>query len=241
MFASGLRIEDCDFHICQPISSWQGNSNATASAGYLRLIDNRWIHYNNGSTGVFGAISGSTTAGQQVLGQLDVEDNICEGNLHVFWNLSGLNLIHKNNSYWGGGTIPAFGDDGAVNYGQLVNVVEISGNQYNANACGVCLLGNVMVDVIETNALFGNISANTKDVMQKASGLVDFEFANPTITNYSTTDLTNVINGTNIKFTTKNGTTNNDSGNLKYGYFQRTGSGLSDTTVHTSGGTAMRF
>jgi hypothetical protein len=28
---------------------------------------------------------------------------------------------------------------------------------------------------------------------------------------------------------------------LKYGYFQRTGSGLSDTTVHTAGGTAMRL
>lgn len=177
-----------------------------------------------------------------MVGQLDVQDNVMEGNQHAFFYIHGLNCIHKNNDYWGGGTQVAFGDDGAVLYGQLLNPVEISGNKYNANACAICFMNQITLDSIESNSLFGNISANTKDIMQKGGGYTKFEFANAaTISNIDTANLTATLPGTHIRYTNLNGTTNNDSGYLTYGYFQRTGTGLSDTTVHTAGGYGMRF
>lgn len=240
MYSNGMRIKYCNFHCIPPMWNYYSRSDSTSTAGYLRLLNNVFIHYNNGSTGNFAFIT--PVASPQTSGQLDIEDNVFEGSQHAFLCLAGLNLIHKNNSYWGGGSATAVGDDGAVIYTQLINPIEISGNIYNANACGVSLYTGTIIGAIEKNSVFGNISANTKDVMQHGGSYVDFEFANcSTISNYSLTNLTTHVNGTNIKFSTLNGTTNNDSGYLKYGYFQRTGSGLSDTTVHTAGGTAMRF
>lgn len=236
----GLRIKYCNFHQVPLLGGYFARADAIGVSGYLKIQNNVGMHFNNGSTGNFAMIASPTSG--QVVGQLDVQDNVMEGNQHAFFYIHGLNCIHKNNDYWGGGTQVALGDDGAVLYGQLLNPVEISGNKYNANACAICFMSQITLDSIESNSLFGNISANTKDIMQKGGGYTKFEFANAaTISNIDTANLTSTLPGTHIRYTNLNGTTNNDSGYLTYGYFQRTGTGLSDTTVHTAGGYGMRF
>jgi hypothetical protein len=53
--------------------------------------------------------------------------------------------------------------------------------------------------------------------------------------------MTSSAAGSAIRIINESNTANNDTVWVKYGYYQRTGSGLSDTTVRTSGGYAIRL
>jgi len=176
------------------------------------------------------------------LAKLSIQSNVFEGSQHAFLGLSGINLVHTNNSYWGGGDTVVIGDYAAVNYGSLLNPTLISGNTYNANTCAIFFYIGTMVGITDTNAVFGNVTANTKDIAIKPGVYIDAEMVNPTgITTVDYAFQSILLTGSNLKYTSYNGTTNDDRGVLQYGYFQKTGTGLSDTTAHTAGGFAMRF
>jgi len=89
-----------------------------------------------------------------------------------------------------------------------------------------------VVDVQASDISFGQTTANTYDIAFTGSQYTDLELIDPlgNIT-YDTTYLKQTLNGTHIKITNHNATTNDDRGVLTYGYYQRTGDGLGDTTA----------
>jgi hypothetical protein len=240
---SGLRIERCHFHNSRFMNGWYAFNNSYMTSGRLKIIDCVMMNIAIGATGQFTDLTYPTATGVMTFGKITFTGNVMESSEHGFVTFGGTDLIHKNNSYWGGGATVSAGGEGAVVYAQLAGTPDISANTYNANRYAVHLHAFVTVGQIEKNSVFGNVSANTlADIIINAGALADFEFSNcSTITTVNTDDLANTINGSYIKYTTLNGTTNNDGGYLTYGKFQRTGTGLSDTTVHTAGGTALRF
>lgn len=234
---TAITIDNCFFH-----NGWiTGNPTWAISqyftSGLLTISNCVKIHDNNGSIGFFPSFSS-----MYALARLSIQNNFFEGSQHAFLALSGINLVHTNNSYWGGGDQVSWGDYGAVNYGNLINPTSVSGNVYNENYSAVMFFTGATVGLVDSNAVFGNITANTKDITIKPGVYIDAEMVNPTgITTVDYTFQSILLTGSNLKYTSYNGTANDDRGVLQYGYFQKTGTGLSDTTVHTAGGFAMRF
>lgn len=92
---------------------------------------------------------------------------------------------------------------------------------------------------------FGQRTANTNDVVIVAGCFANFSLINPvgnvTFSGTSTPLNNTGTHGFNIKISGYNTTANDDRCYLKYGYYQKTGTGLADTTCRTSGGFAHRL
>ena len=234
---TAITIDNCYFHngLIAGNPVWAISQYFTS--GRLTISNCVKIHDNNGSVGFFPSF-----ASLSALAQLSIQSNFFEGSQHAFLGLSGIGLVHTNNSYWGGGDQVSWGDYAAVNYGNILNPTSITGNVYNENYSAIMFYIGATVGFTETNAVFGNVTANTKEVSIKPGVYIDAEMVNPTgITNVDYAFQSILLSGSNLKYTTYNGTANDDRGVLQYGNFQKTGTGLTDTTVHTSGGFAMRF
>lgn len=169
------------------------------------------------------------------LGVIDCEDNTWE-NINSSPNIymCGVGSTYKNNT--------AYGCTGGWAYvDTLINPVEISGNKTDRSAYHLSLAATTF-GARETNPLLGTITANTTDVNFVTGAYIQYEMFSPTgAVAVSVTNLPNTINGTRFAVTDYNDTTNDDRNWLTYGYIVRTGTSLTDTTVHTAGGFGVRF
>lgn len=235
---AGLRIEDCILHQGQFVGNPNWYVSTYFNSGYLKLIDNIMLNCNVGATGLFGISYATTTA----TAKMYITGNVLENGVQSFINLWGSRGTFSNNQFWGFSSTAALSGHGAVNYATFINPVEITGNTYDLCYCAVEILGYPTAGVVDKNAVFGGTSANTQDIKVLAGAYVDVEFLNPTgISNVIDTERNLTILGSHIRFNTYNGTTGDNRGYLTYGYFNSTGTGLTDTTVHTAGGYALRF
>lgn len=165
-----------------------------------------------------------------------------EGTTNSFGGALLLNsnqLIMEDNWFWGmANSASAGGIGGAVNWNGAINPISVARNSYNNCTNAICFGGNT-IGVVDTDSIFGNVTANTDDVIIETDGIyVDYEFVSPTgLIDFLLTNLNLTTPGTHIKITDNNDTANYDLGYLKYGYYVRTGFALTDTTVRTSGAT----
>ena len=134
----------------------------------------------------------------------------------------------------------------AGSYGSYYGVL------YFGAPCGGQLIKNIYVDkshaalgvtttgyldgVIIDNFNCGTIEANPYDYIISPNCKVNCIIKNSTgfATMYNT-NLTETVEGTQIRFVNHNDISHNDYVQATYGNFYRTGDGLSDTTVHTAG------
>lgn len=162
-------------------------------------------------------------------------DNIIENSYRYGVVLTGLGAICKNVTIWGVASSTA-----SLYYSflmaQIISPIEISG--IKINKCGTALVIGAYVTLrcLNTGMIFGDEAANTTDILFLAGALIDYELNNPTgITTIDTTYLEDTILGSRFRITNYGGTPNDDRNWLTNGYLVRTGDGLPDTTVRTSG------
>lgn len=154
-----------------------------------------------------------------------------------FVYLNGLKTIFKNNEIWGMGYTL-----GALQIGQLIQPIDISGNKYDRCVLAQNFMSLPTVDVIEENAQFGQQSANTTDIAFSAGALIDYTYISPVgITTVDESQLPETVAGSHVRIVSFDTSPGDDRGILTYGKFQKTGTGLTDTTCRTNPGYALRF
>lgn len=162
-------------------------------------------------------------------------DNIIENSYRYGVVLAGLGAICKNNTLWGVASATA-SQYYTLLISQVINPIEISGNKINKCGTGLVIGANVTLKCLDKNMVFGDEAANTTDILFLAGALIDYELNNPTgITTINTTYLEDTILGSRFRITNYGGTPNDDRNWLTNGYLVRTGDGLPDTTVRTTG------
>lgn len=186
-------------------------------------------------------IGGTATTGAQQLfralygGIIVMTDNVFQNiNNSAIATLTGVGSTYKNNTFYGCSGA-AYSTDG------IINPVELSGDK--CDRCGYYLYHyTTAIGCINTGVLLGTETVNGYDVRFTASAFIQYELASPTgNVSVLTTDLTSTANGTHFRISDYNDTADDDRNWLTNGYIVRTKSTLSDTTVHTAGGSGMRF
>lgn len=155
-----------------------------------------------------------------------------------FFILTGYNLSVTDNYVWGCSTA-----GGAFSMASSASLTfsAFSGNTYeNNNVAYSFTQSGTVINVTENNPTF--ISSASADINFGASALCQMTITSPTgVVNIDTTNLPLTVSGSHLRIVDDNDTTNADYGYLTYGLYQRTGTGLSDTTVRTSPGFALRM
>ena len=158
---------------------------------------------------------------------VDIENCIVENSGVSALQISGLLSTLKNCSVWGSGS----GRSGIV-ISSSINASNISGNIVNNCTYGLSFIGNSIGNIINTMT-FGNIKANTIDIAVSDVPYIAAEIVTPngfsTISSFAAT-----VPGTLLRIDNVTAT-NDDRTYGTYGMTQRTGTGLTDTTVHTAG------
>lgn len=160
-----------------------------------------------------------------------------------------IDPIVKDNYFWGMNAATAAGCIslyGVLNSG--IGVQEFSGNHYNKSSRGLCLGyitngGNYnIIDLIFKDETFGDEVANTTDVTWGSGSFSNIIMQN---CNFSATvDTSNApytLPVSRLRFISYDQAVGDDRIYTTYGNFQRTGTGLTDTTTHTVGGYSLRF
>jgi hypothetical protein len=150
---------------------------------------------------------------------------------------SSISLIAstiKNNKFIGCGCGPYLTS--------VINTVEWSGCEYNNCGQAISFPSGITSGVVATGLKFGNITANTTDIYQYQNAFIDTLIDSPTGTlTVSTAQQALTVSGAGLRITNMNGSALDDRTWHKYGFYQRTGTGLSDTTTRTSGGYSIRL
>jgi len=168
-----------------------------------------------------------------------VENNYFYNSQNQAFGNGGLSsAIFRNNYIWGCGTAGSFRNDGP-----MVDVL-FENNVWNYTPLAIYNF-SVMIDVVFRNETFGNEKA-LNYIFGSFAGYSPFSKVLFENCNYGTLSYTqtyadqNGVDGSQVRFQNWDGT-NNDATFMPYGSITRTGTGLSDTTVRTAGGFAMRF
>jgi hypothetical protein len=153
-----------------------------------------------------------------------------------FLILRGIEIEYYDNKLWGNPTPTAVG---TVLIGQCVNPIKIGPNYYNYNLIAMEFGASATIKCLEKDSVFGNEYPNTTDIYLDAGCIPDYIYKNLIAPSgglvIDTTNIEDMIVGSRIGFTNFNGLTYDDRNIYTLGRTQRTGSGLSDETVHTSG------
>jgi len=152
--------------------------------------------------------------------------------------LASANVTLSNSEFYNlnGGTYGMVGLDGAANC-RILNC-KFNSSSYGIKSRGLCT--NIQVEDCE----FGQITTNTYDVGVETGIYARIHFKNclgNLLVDNTVVPLTETEVGTRISVETDNQTANVDYNRYATGNIYRTGTGLSDTTVRTVGGYAMRF
>lgn len=146
-------------------------------------------------------------------------------------NIQGFGGTFKNNTMWGNSA-----GNGAFFVATCANM-EWEGNVFNNCAVGY-KFQLVSVGCVDTDSVFGNIVPQTTSDIEFLSGsyvqhlLVNPSFATGVATAGAST-VAGSAQGSHLRIANYNGTSHDDRGHLTYGEFQRTGTGLSDTTARS--------
>ena len=150
---------------------------------------------------------------------------------------NGIDPIIKNNIFWGYSSVP-----GAIQLANITNtgrnILDISGNYYDYNTIGISIngaLSQTQLGAYLKNESFGTSFANTTDISLVNGGYSKTTFDNCIIATTVKTLLPYFVPGSIISFINYNQSAGDDRDWLPYGYFQKTGTGLTDNTCHTSG------
>lgn len=232
------------FASAQPLVNWSSNESGL-------LVDNN-IFWN----ACIGAFGGGNTATNGISAAMTFSDNFLnktgtQGNFaatspvatlsgnHIDntiaqpLNFAGYGHQILSNSFWSSAAgNPFYYMAGTVG-------MRSTGNLYNYSQFGCIGTNGIVVDFISTNDSFGQLYANTYD-FYVGSYYTEITIKSPTgtpgITGYAS-----MISGSFVAIED-----NNDVSNVDLVYepkllIQRTGTSLTDTTVRTAGGYAMRF
>lgn len=164
-----------------------------------------------------------------------ISNNVFEGGNGPQIVLNGVNVTYSGNRHWG-----CSSSIGAV---RLLAVINPNGaaNTYDNNSVGI-YFDTTITGGVFSNCTFGTEVANASDLGNLTNAYANITLESPT-GNLSLLSpfITNALPGSHIRVSDFNDTTNDDRGFLKFGNYQRTGSGLTDTTARTAGGFAMRL
>lgn len=155
--------------------------------------------------------------------------------------LNGINCEHYNNYYWGT-TASSQTNAGAVQVGQYISPLRVGNNTYENNSVAISFGPNVGKGCVDVDSIFGQETANTSDLHFTPGGLPDYVLKSPTgeLTK-DVTYLPDTIPGTRVSIESNDGLDKHDETSYTFLDVHRTHSTLSDTVVHTAGGSAVRF
>lgn len=210
------------------LNSCISESAGGSISGRLTFNDN-WVVY---------LLIGTFTRNPLTLSSLAVYSNFDVDGLviqHGAVNLPGIaffgvgNTI-KNSSFWS-----HYGVYGAINCFTSVNG-EFENNTFDFCSGGVYFQAYPSINLTDIGSTFGAESANDMDVSYAQGAYIDYivDDSDSNISVY-TTGLSFVTEGTRIRIVDYGGTPGDNRSWLRKGYFRSTGTGLADTTVHTSG------
>lgn len=182
--------------------------------------------------GMFTAIGNSTGIPSMLC---NIENNNFE-NVQNGMAFNGINGTCFNNSVY---STPSTGI--GILMLSAVNPLSFYGN--TVNRCGTGIYVASQAVIIGTKILgntFGNISPNTLDIDVANDCYLDLEIGTPTGFSTIGNNFANILSGSKLRISNAT-VTNDDKVYTKTGNFQRTGTGLTDTTCRTAGGYALRF
>jgi hypothetical protein len=219
-----------------PIGAMSSYNTAAYRSGDI-LVKNNIMTYSVSN------IIHSTIAAPGATRNLLFEDNkfynMNSGTYYII-GIGGANNIIRNNKIYGCNDTNA----GVILLTSLTNT-EFYNNTYNKCAKIFGMNANIFLNNVKSyNESFGNLSANTNDVVSSSGVYLDWTQVNPsTNVNFVSTDYDLAISSSQFRVTNENGIPNVDTTYMPFGIIKRTGDGLADTTVHTAGTGkfAMRF
>lgn len=206
------------------------NYTTVKKSGTMTVEDN--ISLMVGSTAQAGGSIGTNNT------KINYTNNKWENGSISFVMLTGRTQTLTGNLFWG-----CSNASGTLTFATLALNPTMSDNYYENNtyAFGWQSAGFV-VDAVSNNDTFGQTVANTYDILYLAGAYGTF-FINDSVgtINENLTSISDTVSGSRVGITTENGVANKTRSTLTEGYYTKTGAGLSDTTVHTAGGFALRF
>jgi len=151
-------------------------------------------------------------------------------------NMTGMEGVYKDNYFWGGAATEISG--GTVRIGQCINPQEISGNTFENNLCALVFANLPNVQCLDEGATFIN---NTTDLGFVTESFPDYTFQDPSgLDNISYENAIEMVVGGSVRFVNVD-QQYDDRVIYTFGRTRRCKEGLADETVHTAGGSAIRF
>src|SRR5574343_385603 len=152
---------------------------------------------------------------------------------------TGINGTFEDNDFHGSAIANTYG---TVGVGTCIQPVSIARNTFNNCASALVFQANAGADCVDEDAVFGDITANTEDIAFVAGCYPDYCFVSPDGSLVYSDDLLMTMTvGGSVRFVDYDGTSTDDRALYSLARTQRTNAALSDTTVHTAGGSAIRF
>ncbi len=214
----------------------------------------------------FAGVIGASYSASFKSGTLDIEDNVALSIQSVGQAVGAVGTtnvkLNINNNIWTNATTAPFVTmngqgstltnnvlfgascvTGALSFGTLSLNAVISGNTFDNNVVAISwYAGGFTVDATSNGDSFGQEVANTSDLTYVAGTYAKLYFSDTIgLINGDQTYISDTITGTRVGFTNENGVPNNSRSVLTEGFYTKTGTGLADTTVRTTGGFALRF
>jgi len=242
----GIEFDSCIFKRCVPVNGYNGGPTYyNNGAGIVDIHDCFFMGMVN--YGVFFPTA-SLNIGWKF--NRNTVNNVSQYNSSQGMQMVGGEIT--DNDFWG----LAVGDPGSGYAGTGIakqSVVDIqtwlagtfTGNKFNKCYVALSFSGGVTSELIASGNLFGNESANILDMGFQYYTYVNSVFKSQT-TSAATYPILNqgeinkLLVGSSLQFPSFN-STNNDYTYTPYGNIEKTGSGLNDTTLRTTGTFPMRM
>lgn len=159
--------------------------------------------------------------------------------------ICGTESQFTDNYVWGSAqdeNVDSPSTGGAVGVGQLINPIEVARNHYDNCLCAVVFYPNTQRNAVDVDSEFGAEAANTVDIGFDSGCMPSYTFDSPTgALTLSEGNVPDMVEGFSVGFADYDDTATDDRRIYTLGKTQRTNAALADTTVHTAGGSAMRF
>lgn len=173
---------------------------------------------------------GSTYSNEKVTIRRLVSDNCVGGNV-----LKTLKLVIEDCVFYGSASTWAllFLENGAI---KNAGTSYLARNSYQRCVSVWYLFGSsILPSITETDSHYGDEYANTRNFYVGADCLLDYTFKDCVFPTGTWVMSSSAVRQSKLRFVNANGIANNDYIMCTYGNIARTGSGLTDTTVHTAG------
>lgn len=229
---SGQRFTRVDAFRFTPAGRTYNYKTATVTPGTL-TIEYCCVASNNTSNYRFFS-SGSTAA--EIGLKWIFRHNQIDNPSYRAVDLNGQSCVLEDNDFYGAGFA-------ALYLYKFINPLSVARNRYNKCTLAIDFFAATATSVRDEDSIFGDVVANTVDLSYAVAGLyLPWLFIRPRgAMTVDDADLTGVIPGTRIGFESKNNVAGDDETHYYSGKIQRCNAATADTTVHTAGGSSMRF